>query len=57
MAFVEKDGQYILVNPAKLAFTEAQKAFEEEAQKAGLNGSDDVISLVKEARAEKKQNK
>ena len=57
VAFVEKDGQYILVNPAKLAFTEAQKAFEEEAQKAGLNGLDDVVSLVKEVRAERKQNK
>ena len=52
----EKDGQYILVNPAKIAFNEAQKAFEGEAERLGLKDLNDVVSLVKEIRAERKQN-
>lgn len=57
VAFVEMNGQYVLVNPAKLAFGEARKAFEGEAEKAGLKDEDDVVKLVKEIRAERKQSK
>lgn len=56
VAFIEKDGQYILVNSAKIAFNEAQKAFAGEAERVGLKDMDDVVALVKEIRAERKQN-
>jgi hypothetical protein len=32
VAFIEKDGQYVILNPATLAFENAQKAFEGEAE-------------------------
>ena len=56
VAFVEKDGEYMLINPAKLAFSEAQKAFAGEAERVGLKDMDDVVAMVKEIRAERKQN-
>jgi len=49
--FVEKDGQYVLVNPTMIAFENARQAFEGEAERLGLNDIDDVVALVKEVRA------
>lgn len=57
VAFIEKDGQYILANPAKIAFSEAQSAFAGEAERIGLKDLDDVVSLVKEIRAERKKSR
>jgi len=54
VAFIEKDGQFIIVNPTMLAFENAQKAFEGEAERLGLEDIEDVIALVKEVRAERK---
>ena len=51
VAFVLKDGQYMLINPTKMAFQNAQNAFEGEAERLGLNDIDDVVNLVKEVRA------
>lgn len=56
VAFVEKDGEYMLINPVKLAFSEAQKTFAGEAERVGLKDIDDVVAMVKEIRAERKQN-
>ncbi len=54
VAFIENNGQYVLVNPTKLAFEEAQKAFEGEAERLGLKNIDDVVAMIKEIRAEKR---
>ena len=53
VAFIEKDGQYILVNPTVLAFENVQKAFEGEAERLGLSDMEDVVQLVKEVRAKR----
>ena len=57
VAFVEKDGQYVIVNPTVLAFENVQKAFEGEAAKQGLKDVDDVVAMVKELRSEKRGGK
>ncbi len=54
VAFIEKDGQFMLFNPTMIAFENAQKAFDGEAERLGLNDIDDVVALVKEVRAERK---
>lgn len=51
VAFVEKDGQYVLANPTMLALRDAQDAFAGLADELGLTSEDDVVSLVKEIRA------
>lgn len=54
VAFIEKDGQYVLVNPTTLAFENARSAFEGEANKLGLENPDDVTAIIKEIRANRK---
>ena len=54
VAFIEKDGSYELVNPTVLAFKNAQKAFEGEAERLGLKDIDDVNKMIKECRAERR---
>jgi len=54
VAFIEKDGQYILVNPTMLAFQNAQNAFVGEAERLGLENVDDVVVMVKEVRASRR---
>ena len=51
VAFIEKDGQYIIVNPTMLAFENVKQAFEGEAERLGLNDISDVNALIKEVRA------
>lgn len=55
VAFIEKEGQFIIVNPTMLAFENVQIAFEGEAERLGLKDVDDVVALVKEVRAERKE--
>jgi len=50
VAFIETDGQYLLVNPVSLAIREVQKGFEGEAERLGLKDLDDVVRLVKQVR-------
>jgi len=57
VAFVEKDGQYVIINPTILAFENAQKAFEGEAERLGLENVDDVVAMVKEVRANRGESK
>lgn len=54
VAFLENNGQYVLVNPTMLAFEEARKAFEGEAERLGLKDMEDVVALIKEVRAEQR---
>lgn len=57
VAFIEKDGNYILVNPVSLAIDELRKSFDGEAERLGLKTEDDVVKMVKEIRKERSQNK
>lgn len=50
VAFIEKNGQYILVNPVSLAIDNARKAFKGEAKRLKLKTEQDVVDLVKEVR-------
>lgn len=50
VAFIEKNGQYILVNPVLLAIREVQDSFYGEAERLNLNNEEDVIDLVKDVR-------
>ena len=52
VAFVEENGKYTIVNPTMLAFENAQKAFEGEAERLGLKDVDDVVNMIKALRAE-----
>lgn len=56
VAFIEKDGQYILVNPTALAFENAQAAFEGEAERLGLKDVDNVVDIIKEIRTKRREN-
>lgn len=50
VAFVEKNGQFVLVNPSMLALKQAQDAFEGFAEENNLEDLDDVVAMVKEIR-------
>ncbi len=53
VAFIEKDGEYVIVNPVSLAIDNARKAFKWEAKRLGLKTEEDVVNLVKEVRKER----
>ena len=55
VAFIEKEGQFVLVNPTAIAFENARQAFDGEAQRLGLKDVDDVVMLVKEVRAGRRE--
>ena len=50
--FVKQGNEIILKNPIVIAFKEAQKEFEGEADRVGLKNEDDVIQMIKELRNE-----
>ena len=51
--FVEDGNRVYLMNSTMNALKEAQKAFEGEAEKAGLYSEEDVIQMMKEFREER----
>jgi len=53
VAFIEKNGQYILVNPVILAIREVQDNFYGEAERLDLEDINDVVDLVKDVRKSK----
>ena len=55
VAFIEKDGQCIIVNPTMLAFENVRSAFDGEAERLGLEDIQDVVNLIKEVRSERKE--
>jgi AbrB family looped-hinge helix DNA binding protein len=55
VAFIEKNGQYVLVNPLLLAIREVQDSYSGEADRLGLNDIDDIVNMVKEIRESKKK--
>ena len=52
VAFIEKNGQYVIVNPVSLAIDNARNAFKGEAERLNLKNEEDVVNLVKEVREE-----
>lgn len=54
VAFVEQNGQYVLVNPTMLAIQQLQDAFSGFAEENGLETEEDVVAMVRELRAERK---
>lgn len=54
VAFIEKDGNYILVNPVSLAIDKVREAFNGEAERLGLKDEEDVAEMIREFRKEKK---
>ena len=58
VAFIEKDGYYVIINPVSLAVDEAREAFSGEAERLGLKNEEDVANMIKAFRKErKKENK
>lgn len=53
VAFIEKDGNYILVNPVSLAIDKVREDFKDEAKNNNLKTEDDVVKMVKDFRREK----
>ena len=54
VAFVEQNGRYVVVNPTMLAIQELQTAFEGFADENGLENEDDICTLIKDTRAQRK---
>ena len=54
VAFIEKDGNYIVINPVSLAIDEVREEFEGEAKRLGLKTEEDVVKMIKEIRQERK---
>ena len=54
VAFIEKDGNFIVVNPISLAIDEVRKDFDGEAERLGLETEEDVAEMIKEFRKERK---
>lgn len=52
VAFIEKDGGYLLVNPIELIIDEAREALKGEAERLGLKNEEDVAEMIKEIRKE-----
>jgi len=53
--FVEEEGKVYILNASMEALRKAQAAFAGEAQRVGLNDENDVVSMIKELRRERKE--
>ncbi len=56
VAFVEQNGQIIVTNPTMLAIQQLQSDFRGFAEENGLETEDDVVTMVKEFRKERKNS-
>jgi antitoxin PrlF len=50
--FIEDQDKVFIINAAKAAFFNLQKAFKGEAERAGIYSEDDVVNIVAEVREE-----
>ena len=57
VAFVEQDGNVLIVNASLQALAKAQQAFSGVAEELGLEGEADVVKMVKDIRAESPKTK
>jgi len=55
VAFIEKNGGFMLVNPISLAIDEARSGFKGEADRLGLKDEQDVVKMVNKIRKERKK--
>lgn len=53
--FLKKGNEIVIKNAAMLALEEIQNEFEGEAERLNLKDEDDVVSLIKEVRKERKK--
>jgi len=53
--FVEEEGKVYILNASMEALRKAQAAFAGEAQRVGLKDTNDVVTLIKELRRERKE--
>jgi len=53
LLFIEKPEGVIMVNPTMMALEKIGEAFTGEAERLGLTGDDDVVSMIKEIRRER----
>ena len=53
VAFVEKNGQFIVTNPTMLAIQNLQDAFTGFAEENDLQTEDDVVNMIKDIRRER----
>jgi len=53
VAFIEKDGNFMIVNPVSLAIDEARAGFAGEADRLNLKNEQDVADMVNELRRER----
>jgi len=53
--FVEEAGKVYILNASMEALRKAQAAFAGEAQRVGLKDENDVVSMIKELRRERKE--
>ena len=57
VAFVERDGNVMIMNASLQALARAQQAFSGVADELGLESENDVVRMVKEIRAERASSK
>ena len=50
--FIEDGDKVVIINATLAALKEAQKAFEGEAERAGINNEEDIARMIKEMRRE-----
>lgn len=53
--FLKKGNEIVIKNAAMLALEEIQDEFEGEAERLNLKDEDDVVSMIKEVRKERKK--
>ncbi|MDR3255209.1 MAG: AbrB/MazE/SpoVT family DNA-binding domain-containing protein [Synergistaceae bacterium] len=54
VAFIEMGSQIVVANPIAIAIKDVQEAFAGEAERLELKDEEDVVSLVKEVRRNRK---
>jgi AbrB family looped-hinge helix DNA binding protein len=52
--FIEENGRIVMENSIRVALKDVQGAFRGEAERLGLKDEQDVVSMVKEVRREKR---
>jgi antitoxin PrlF len=55
VVFIEDQDKVFILNAAKAAFINLQKAFAGEAERAGIYSEEDVVNIVAEVREELKE--
>jgi AbrB family looped-hinge helix DNA binding protein len=53
--FIEENGRIVMENSVRVALKDIQDAFQGEAERLGLKDEQDVVSMIKEARREKRR--